>query len=108
MKTYFYYCQYPEPGLQPDSEQATMSWSCDDEIQAINGSFIDLDSRWMVEDIAKHYYHNLDGWDYNNWASGRESMVFFIFDEDKQFLFSTMVDIETEPVFNAGNIEVNK
>lgn len=104
MKTYYYYCEYPREGLKPDAEEIAYSWTHDD-IRAVNGGFDDFECRWMVEELAKHYYNYCDGWDNREWASGREPMVFFIFDEDKNFLFSTTVDIEMQPEFSAGIID---
>lgn len=104
VETFYYHCGYGQPGLEPDPTEACLSWKTTRDIHAVNGGFDEWECQWLVEEIAEDYYDNHDGWEWTSWTSGSESVVFFIFDKDLKFLFSTMVDIETRPVFSAGKI----
>lgn len=56
--------------------------------------------RWLVEEIAEHYYDNRDGWEIaETWSRG--SVDFLLWDEDDQLVGKFSVTLEFQPCFNA-------
>lgn len=99
---YFYYCEYNDPHLKPDEAHAYFGWNSNKDIHAVKGGFDELECRWLAEEMAEDFHSNHDGWEYQEWNRGNEAMVFFVFDENRKFLFAQAVYLEFEPSFSAN------
>ena len=83
----------------PDIEDAYEIQS-DRDIVAVNGGYDDFELLWLVEDMAKDFFHNRDGWEIGNYWNG-ESRDFAVWDSDKNFVGIFEVVLEYEPTFSA-------
>lgn len=107
MNKYFYYCEYNDPHLKPDEAQAYFQWNSNQDIRSVKGGFDELECQWLAEEIARDFHANHDGWEYQQWNRGNEAMVFFVFDENRKFLFANAVYMEFEPSFTATNYRID-
>ena len=98
MKTYYYY-----PNLydneSPDIEYA-FEFQSDRDIHAVKGGYDEWELAWMVEEMAKDYLNNHDGWEIaNNWCGYERT--FAVWDENKNLIDQFDVLLEYEPTFSA-------
>lgn len=97
LKTYYYI-----PNIwkeTPDIDDAYEIKSNRD-IVAVNGGYDQFELKWLVEDMAKDFFHNHDGWEIANSWHG-DSRDFAVWDSDKNFLGTFEVVLEYEPTFSA-------
>ena len=59
----------------------------------------DFELSWLVEDMAKDFFHNHDGYEIGNEWCG-DSRDFAVWDSDKNFLGTFEVVLEYEPAFS--------
>ncbi len=97
-KTYYYIPNIWEKDVL-DIEDAT-AFPSNLDIVAVDGGYDEFETQWLVEEMAKDYYCNCDGWEIgNSWSgSGRE---FALWDADKNFVGRFDVILEYEPTFSA-------
>lgn len=96
MKTYYYYPNF-YGNESPDIEFAHEIRS-DRDIHAVKGGYDEWELDWLVEDMAKDYMHNHDGWEIaNNWQGCTRD--FAVWDADKNFIGVFEVLLEYEPTF---------
>ena len=70
------------------------------DISATRGGYDDFETRWLVEEMAKDYYNNRDGWEIaNNWSGSYRN--FALWDTNKNFVGVYEVLLEFEPSFSA-------
>ena len=100
MKTYYYI-----PNIWERDElniDHAIEFNSDRDIHAVNfgHQYDDFELLWLVEDMAKDYVNNHDGWEIaNNWhGSERE---FAVWDDSKNFIGKFDVLLEYEPTFSA-------
>lgn len=105
---YFYYCEYNDTRLKPDPEQAYFDFNSDYKIRYENGVIDEWTCQWLAENIAEDFHQNHDGWEYLSWNKGSDAMVFFVFDENKKFLFAQAVYIDIKPSFSAREYKVEQ
>lgn len=103
---YFYYCEYNDTRLKPNAELAYFDFDSEYKLRYIDDKLSGWNQQWLAEEIAEDFYQNHDGWEYTDWIKGNDGMVFFIFDEDKKFLFPQVVYLEFEPSFSASEYKV--
>jgi hypothetical protein len=98
MKTFYYY-----PNIF-DNENLDIEFAyefkSDHDIHAVNGGYDNFELLWLVEDMAKDYFINHDGWEIaNNWHGSERT--FAVWDENKNFIDKFDVTLEYEPTFMA-------
>lgn len=84
----------------PDIEDAYSFTSSSWDIFSAKGGYDEIEVRWMVEDMAKDYYDNHDGWEIANSWHG-EARDFAVWDSNKNFIGIFEVGLEYTPVFSA-------
>jgi hypothetical protein len=72
----------------------------DRDIVAVNGGYDEYELLWLVEDMAKDFFHNHDGWEIGNEWNG-DSRDFAVWDKDQNFVGIIEVVLEYEPTFTA-------
>ena len=96
---YTYYYIPNHFGSEPDVEDAYEFKSTTD-ISAVRGGYDDFEARWLVEEMAKDYFNNRDGWEIsNNWNGNYRDFV--LWDTNKNFVGVFEVLLEFEPTFSA-------
>ena len=105
---YFYYCEYNDTRLKPNPDEAYLEFNSDYKIRNVDSIFDEWSCQWLAENIAEDFHQNHDGWEYTSWNDGSSAMVFFVFDENKKFLFANAVYLEFEPSFSAREYEVEE
>ena len=100
MKTYYYIPNiWDRDNL--DVENA-YPFKSDRDIRAFGDVFEydDLDVTWLVEDMARDYLRNHDGWEVaQNWQGDYRDFV--VWDTDKNLIGTFEVLLEYEPCFTA-------
>ena len=70
------------------------------DILAVRGGYDELELGWLVEDMAKDYVNNHDGWEIcDSWHGDYRD--FAVWDSDKNFVGTFEVLLEYEPTFSA-------
>ena len=105
---YFYYCEYKDTGLKPDPENAYFEFNSEYKLRYIDGKLSGWNQNWLAEEIADDFHKNHDGWECTSWNDVSSAMVFFVFDENKKFLFANAVYLKFEPSFSAREYEVEE
>lgn len=98
MKTFYY---YPDiwNNEAPNIEYAYKVVSNRD-IDAVGGGYDEWEVEWLIEDMAKDYFRNHDGWEVADSWHGSER-TFAVWDEDKNLIGQFEVTLEYEPTFSA-------
>ncbi len=74
------------------------------DIVAVRGGYDELVLKWLVEDMAKDYVDNHDGWEVcDSWHGNNRE--FAVWDADKNFIGRFEVLLEYEPSFSAWRKE---
>ena len=95
--TYYYVPNFY--GSEPDVEDAYEFKSTTDITAAVDGNPF-FEARWLVEEMAKDYFNNRDGWEIgNNWSGNYRDFV--LWDTNKNFVGIFEVLLEFEPTFSA-------
>lgn len=94
--TYYY---IPNVWGTPNIDHA-YEFKSDHDIAAVNGGYDEFELLWLVEDMAKDFFHNHDGWEIANYWHG-ESRDFSVWDSDETFIGIIEVVLEYEPTFTA-------
>ena len=98
MKIYYYVPNLFD-GETPDIENA-YEFKSERDILATDGGRDEWELAWMVEEMAKDYLNNHDGWEIaNNWCGYERT--FAVWDYDKTFIGQFDVYLEYEPSFSA-------
>lgn len=100
MKT-FYYIPNIWENDKLDIEDA-YEFDSDKDIHAINEGhkYDDFEVLWLVEEMAKDYVTNHDGWEVaNSWCGSYRE--FAVWDDNKEFIGKFDVLLEYEPTFSA-------
>ncbi len=98
MKTYYY---YPDvwSNETPVVEDA-YEFRSERDILATDGGRDEWELRWMVEEMAKDFFTNYDGWEIADAWAGQER-VFAVWDYDKTSIGQFEVTLDYEPSFSA-------
>ena len=100
MKTYYYIPNiWDRDNL--DVENA-YSFKSDRDIESarLHDGFDELELSWLVEDMARDYLRNHDGWEVaQNWQGDYRDFV--VWDTDKNLIGTFEVLLEYEPCFTA-------
>ena len=95
--TYYYVPNFY--GSEPDVEDA-YEFKYSTDISDVDGGYDDFEARWLVEEMAKDYYNNRDGWEIgNNWSGNYRDFV--LWDTNKNLVGTFEVLLEYEPTFSA-------
>ena len=78
-----------------DAYEIKTNW----DIVAVNGGYDQFELKWLVEDMAKDFFHNHDGYEIGNEWCG-DSRDFAVWDSDKNFIGIFEVVLEYEPAFS--------
>lgn len=98
LQTYYYIPNaYKE---SPDISDAYEIESNYDIVAVRGGEYDEFELRWLVEDMAKDFFDNHDGWEISN-SWHRDSRDFAVWDKDKNFIGTFEVQLEYEPIFSA-------
>ncbi len=93
----FYYI--PNVWGELDIEDAIV-FPSDRDITAVRGGYDEFEVSWLVEEMAKDYYMNHDGWERSDsWMNN--SRTFAVWDSDRNFIGTFDVCLEYEPTFSA-------
>ena len=96
--TYYYIPNHYGYG-EPDIGEA-YEYQYATDISAVGGGYDDFEARWLVEEIAKDWFCNRDGWEIGNSWNGNYR-DFALWDTNKQFVGVFEVMLEFEPSFSA-------
>jgi hypothetical protein len=104
MKTYYYIANIWEND-KLDVELA-IEFDSDRDILAVNHGhkYDDFELTWLVEEMAKDYLYNHDGWEIASTWHG-DNRDFAVWDSDKTFIGTFEVLLEYEPTFSASRKE---
>lgn len=100
MKTFYYI-----PNIWENDElnvDHAFEFSSNRDVYAVNygHKYDDLELTWLVEDMAKDFVYNHDGWEIcHNWHGDYRD--FAVWDSDKNFIGTFEVLLEYEPTFSA-------
>ncbi len=98
MKTYYYIPTFF--GESPDIEYA-FEFKSDRDIHAVKGGYDEWELAWMVEEMAKDYLNNHDGWEIaHKWCGYYRTFV--LWDDNKNLVGEFDVLLEYEPTFQAS------
>ncbi len=99
MKTFYYYPNIFDRET-PDIEYA-YAFSSNHDIHAVNGGYDEWEVAWMVEEMAKDFFHGRDGWEIADSWHG-DSRTFAVWDDNKNLIGKFDVYLEYEPTFQAS------
>lgn len=98
MKTYYYY-----PDIWNNEKfdiEYAYEFKSDRDIHAVKGGYDEWEVEWMVEDMAKDFFDNHDGWESaNSWHGS--ARTFAVWDENKNLIGQFDVYLDYEPTFSA-------
>ena len=100
LKTYYYIPNIWEKD-ELDIENAYEFKSNRDIVSVVEGyKYDEFELSWLVEEMAKDYINNRDGWEVaHNWQG--DYREFAVWDTDKTFIGKFDVLLEYEPTFSA-------
>ena len=100
MKTYYYIPNIWEHDDLKIENAYDFKSTCDIYSARLHEGYDELELEWLVEDMAKDYIYNHDGWEIAGSWHGNER-EFVVWDSNKNFVGKFDVLLEYEPIFHA-------